>query len=97
MLWDLSHAAGSVPVDLTGAGVDLAVGCTYKYLNGGPGSPAFLYVRTDLQDDLADPIDGWWSHADPFGFDRGYRPAAGIRRFLTGTAPVVSLALIEPG
>ncbi|MET0831613.1 MAG: kynureninase [Acidimicrobiia bacterium] len=97
VLWDLSHAAGSVPVNLTGAGADLAVGCTYKYLNGGPGSPAFLYVRTDLQDDLADPIDGWWSHADPFGFDRGYRPAPGIRRFLTGTAPVVSLALIEPG
>ncbi len=97
VLWDLSHAAGSVPIDLTGAGADLAVGCTYKYLNGGPGSPAFLYVRTDLQDDLADPISGWWSHADPFAFDRGYRPAAGIRRFLTGTAPVVSLALIEPG
>jgi kynureninase len=97
VLWDLSHAAGSVPIDLTGAAVDLAVGCTYKYLNGGPGSPAFLYVRPDLQDDLADPIAGWWSHADPFGFDRGYRPAPGIRRFLTGTAPVVSLALIEPG
>ncbi len=97
VLWDLSHAAGSVPIDLTGAGADLAVGCTYKYLNGGPGSPAFLYVRTDLQNDLADPISGWWSHADPFAFDRDYRPAAGIRRFLTGTAPVVSLALIEPG
>jgi kynureninase len=97
VLWDLSHAAGSVPVDLTGAGADLAVGCTYKYLNGGPGSPAFLYVRPDLQDDLADPISGWWGHADPFGFDRSYRPGHGIRRFLTGTAPVVSLALIEPG
>ena len=97
VLWDLSHAAGSVPIDLTGAGADLAVGCTYKYLNGGPGSPAFLYVRTDLQDDLTEPISGWWSHADPFGFDRRYRPTSGIRRFLTGTAPVVSLALIEPG
>jgi kynureninase len=73
------------------------VGCTYKYLNGGPGAPAFLYVRRDLQEILENPIAGWFGHQDPFGFAREYRPATGMRRFLTGTPPVVSLALIEPG
>ncbi len=89
VLWDLSHAAGIVPVDLADA--DLAVGCTYKYLNGGPGSPAFLYVRRDLQGTLTQPIAGWWSHDDMFAFEAGYRPAPDIRRFLTGTAPIVSM------
>ncbi|MFN2168304.1 MAG: aminotransferase class V-fold PLP-dependent enzyme, partial [Anaerolineae bacterium] len=97
VLWDLSHAAGAVPVDLNGAGVDLAVGCSYKYLNGGPGAPAFLYVRRDLQKVLANPLTGWWGQERPFDFGLEYRPVPGLRRFLTGTPPVASLALIEPG
>lgn len=96
-LWDLSHSAGALPVDLGGAGVDLAVGCTYKYLNGGPGAPAFLYVRRDLQERLDNPLSGWMGQRDLFGFGLEYRPAAGLRRFLTGTPPVVALALVEPG
>jgi kynureninase len=96
-LWDLSHSVGAVPVDLNGAGADLAVGCTYKYLNGGPGAPAFLYVRRDLQDSLRNPIAGWFSQAAPFDFGLDYQPAAGLRRMLTGTPPVLSLAGIEPG
>lgn len=95
-LWDLSHSVGSVPVDLNGSGADLAIGCTYKYLNGGPGAPAFLYVRRDLQEQLLNPISGWWGQARPFDFGLGYRPAEGIRRFLTGTQPMLSTALIEP-
>lgn len=90
-LWDLSHAVGAVPVDLRGADVDLAVGCTYKYLNGGPGAPAFLYVSRRLQESLTQPIQGWWGHADMFGFDLSYRPAAGVDRFAVGTAPILSL------
>ena len=96
-LWDLSHSAGAVPVDLNGAGVDLAIGCTYKYLNGGPGAPAFLYVRRDLQERLGNPLSGWWGQRRPFDFGLEYQPAAGLRHFLTGTLPIVSLALIEPG
>ena len=97
VLWDLSHSAGVVPVDLTGAGADLAVGCTYKYLNGGPGAPAFLYIRRDWQPKLANPLAGWMGHQAPFAFDLDYRPASGLRRFLTGTPPIASLALVEPG
>ena len=97
MLWDCSHSVGAMPVDLGGADADLAVGCTYKYLNGGPGSPAFLYVRAELQDQLANPIAGWWSHAEPFALDLEYHPASGIRRFHTGTMPIISLAAIEAG
>ena len=97
VLWDLSHSAGAVPVDLNGADADLAVGCTYKYLNGGPGAPAFLYVRRDLQERLGNPLSGWWGQRRPFDFGREYQPAAGLRHFLTGTMPIVSLALIEPG
>ncbi len=96
-LWDLSHSAGALPVPLAESGADLAVGCTYKYLNGGPGAPAFLYVRPELQGQLANPIPGWLGREDPFSFDPEYAPAPGLRRLLTGTPPIVSLALIEPG
>jgi kynureninase len=96
MLWDLSHSVGALPVGLGAAGVDLAVGCTYKYVNGGPGAPAFLYVRPELQERLVSPIWGWLGHGAPFDFERAYTPAAGIKRFLAGTPPVLSLAAIEP-
>jgi kynureninase len=96
-LWDLSHSAGAVPLDLSAAAADLAVGCTYKYLNGGPGAPAYLYVRRELQESFQNPIAGWFGHADPFAFTAEYEPAACLARFLTGTPPVISLALIEPG
>ncbi len=97
VLWDLSHSAGALPVDLNGAAADLAVGCTYKYLNGGPGAPAFLYVRRDLQTALDNPISGWIGQRDPFDFALDYTPAPGIRRFLTGTPPILSLLAAEPG
>ncbi len=96
-LWDLSHAAGSVLVDLNDAAADLAVGCTYKYLNGGPGAPAFLYVRRDLQETLQNPIQGWMGQAGMFDFGLDYEAAPGIQRFLTGTAPMMSVSAIEPG
>ncbi len=96
-LWDLSHSAGSVIVDLNGANADLAVGCTYKYLNGGPGAPAFLYVRQDLQEQLTNPISGWFGQKNAFAFGLEYEPAPGIRRFLTGTPPILSIAPIEIG
>jgi kynureninase len=97
MLWDLSHSVGSVPVDLERAGADLAVGCAYKYLNGGPGAPAFLYVRRSLQEALQNPISGWLGRDDPFSFSPDYEAASGLRRFISGTPPVLSLAMIEPG
>jgi kynureninase len=97
ILWDLSHSVGSVPVELHRTHADLAVGCTYKYLNGGPGAPAFLYIRHDLQEQLHNPIRGWMGQQNPFDFALEYQPQPGLRRFLTGTPPVLSLALIEPG
>jgi kynureninase len=97
VLWDLSHSAGAVPIDLAGSGADLAIGCTYKYLNGGPGAPAFLYVRRSLQAQLGNPITGWMGQKNLFEFAPTYRPVAGLRRFLSGTPPMASLALIEPG
>lgn len=97
VLWDCSHSAGSVPVDLAAHEADLAVGCTYKYLNGGPGAPAFVYVRRDLQRQLANPITGWWGHEDPFGFDLQFRPADDMRRFHVGTMPMLSLLGAQPG
>jgi kynureninase len=96
VLWDLSHSAGAVPVDLDGWGADLAVGCTYKYLNGGPGSPAFLYVRHALQGEAMSPIWGWHGQRAPFAFDLEYTPADGVARFLVGTPPVLSLLALEP-
>ncbi|HEY1331199.1 MAG TPA: aminotransferase class V-fold PLP-dependent enzyme, partial [Actinomycetota bacterium] len=97
MLWDLCHAAGSVPVDLSRSGADLAVGCTYKYLNAGPGAPAFLYVREELQPSLRQPIWGWWGRREMFEMAAGYDPEPGIRAFLGGTPPVLSMAAIEDG
>ena len=97
VLWDLSHSTGAVPVDLGKAQVDLAVGCTYKYLNGGPGAPAFLYVKKALQEKLFNPISGWMGHKKMFDFDLDYLPAAGITQFLTGTPAILSTAMIEPG
>ena len=97
MLWDLSHSVGSVPVELHTSQVDLAVGCCYKYLNGGPGAPAFLYIRRDLQAVLRNPIAGWMGQHNLFNFELEYRPTKGLRHFLTGTYPVVSLSLIESG
>jgi kynureninase len=88
VLWDLAHSAGAVPVDLDAVGADFAVGCTYKYLNAGPGAPAFLYVRRDLQHRLQNPIQGWWSAADPFDMDAPYTPAEGVARWQTGTPPI---------
>ena len=97
VLWDLSHAAGAVVVDLAGAGADLAVGCTYKFLNGGPGSPAYLFVRRGLQERLQNPIAGWWGDADPFEFGLDHVGAPGVSRFQTGTAPILSLVGAEAG
>ncbi|MEV4845460.1 kynureninase [Micromonospora matsumotoense] len=96
VLWDLSHAVGSVPLTLTDAGVDLAVGCTYKYLNGGPGAPAFLYVRRELQESLRQPIWGWFGQRDQFRMGAGYDPAPGPERFLVGTPPVLGMAALDP-
>lgn len=96
VLWDLSHSVGAVPVSLKRANADLAIGCTYKYLNGGPGSPAFLYVRRDLQEKLENPIQGWFGDTQPFEFKLNYRPAEGIRKYLAGTPPVISVSGLEP-
>lgn len=94
-VWDLAHSAGALEVDLTGAGADFAVGCGYKYLNGGPGAPAFLYVAPDHQDSVGSPLTGWMGHDAPFAFDLDYRPVAGIGRMAVGTPPVLSLSALH--
>jgi kynureninase len=97
VVWDLSHSAGAVPVELRGAGAELAVGCTYKYLNAGPGAPAFLYVASELQPQLRSPIWGWFGQRDQFAMERSYDPVDGIGRFLAGTPPILDLAAVETG
>ncbi len=96
ILWDLSHSAGAVPVDLNGCEVDLAVGCTYKYLNCGPGSPAVLYVREDLQKQMTQPMWGWFAAEKPFAFELDFNPASGISRYRVGTPPMISMKAVEP-
>jgi kynureninase len=96
-LWDLSHTTASVPADLTVGGADLGVGCTYKYLNAGPGSPAFVYVRHELQGELRNPVWGWFGQHDQFAMAQGYDPEPGIRSWLVGTSPIVALAAVEEG
>ena len=97
LVWDLSHSAGAVALQLNEDGVEYAVGCGYKYLNGGPGAPGFLYVAREFQDALESPLTGWMGHVSPFDFDTHYRPGPGMRRFLTGTPPILALAALEEG
>ena len=97
MLWDLCHSVGAIAVDLNGAKADLAIGCSYKYLNGGPGAPAFLFVAERHQANIRSPLTGWMGHAEPFAFEDGYRPAADIRGQITGTPPILGLAALEAG
>ncbi len=96
-VWDLAHSAGAVPVDLHAADADFAVGCGYKYLNGGPGAPAFVWVHPRHADSFSQPLSGWWGHAAPFEFTPDYRPAPGVARYLCGTQPIISLAALECG
>mgnify|MGYP001788440189 FL=1 len=97
-VWDLAHSAGAVPVDLTAAKADFAVGCGYKYLNGGPGAPAFVWVNPKhAARDVWQPLAGWWGHSAPFAFTPDYKPAAGINRYLCGTQPILNMTALECG
>jgi kynureninase len=95
VIWDLSHSVGALPIELDACNADFAVGCTYKYLNGGPGAPGFIYVNKDLQEQVLSPICGWWGQSQPFAFDLEYAPAPGVARFLSGSQPVLSLLAME--
>jgi kynureninase len=95
VVWDLAHSAGVFPIFLDECGVDFAVGCGYKYLNGGPGAPSFLYVNQKLQGQFAQPLQGWMGHASPFDFDLSYRAASGVSQFLCGTPPILSLGALD--
>ncbi|SFP76885.1 Kynureninase [Mesorhizobium sp. NFR06] len=95
IVWDLCHTAGALPVDLDGSNADFAIGCTYKYLNGGPGAPAFIYAASRHHGDVHQPLSGWWGHARPFAFEQGYAAGTGIRRFLCGTQPVLSMRALK--
>jgi len=95
VIWDLCHTAGALPIDLDGVNVDFAVGCTYKYLNGGPGAPAFIYAAERHHGDISQPLSGWWGHARPFAFEKHYAAGEGIRRFLCGTQPILSLRALK--
>lgn len=96
-IWDLAHSAGALPVDLFGAGADFAIGCGYKYLNGGPGAPAFIYVRPELQDKIRPSLSGWLGHEAPFLFDLDYRPGPSIDRMRAGTPPILSMTALDAG
>src|SRR5438045_9432094 len=97
VIWDLAHSAGAVPVDVHAADADFAIGCGYKYLNGGPGAPAFVWVHPRHRDRFEQPLSGWWSHAAPFAFTPDYQPAQGIARYLCGTQPILSMTALECG
>ena len=95
VVWDLAHSAGAIPVDVAGNDTDFAVGCSYKYLNSGPGGPAFIYVAPRLADQVRPALSGWLGHESPFAFDLDYRPGAGIERMRVGTPPVLQLAALD--
>ena len=94
-IWDLAQSGGALPVDLAGSNCEFAVGCTYKYLNGGPGAPGFIYVRPDLADEVQPALAGWLGHRQPFAFDTSYEPGQGIERMRVGTPPVLQLTALE--
>jgi len=95
MIWDLAHSAGALPVDLTASHAEFAVGCTYKYLNGGPGAPAFIYARPDIVETVEPALAGWMGHDAPFAMERGYRPAMSTERLRVGTPPIVQLSILD--
>jgi kynureninase len=95
MIWDLAHSAGALPIDIEGSGAEFAVGCTYKYLNGGPGAPAFIYVRPDIVADVRPALSGWMGHDAPFAMELGYRPAMSTERLRVGTPPIVQLSILD--